>query len=399
MSSTQNDSSALWKVVAQREISTQLRSKSFLVSGAILVLGLIAMVVVLSLTSGRETTYDVAVVDQTGTSVVEQGDAVAQQLDDDTELRSKDYDDVAAAEKAVRDGDVDAALLPAQDGEGYDVVGDDEVDTVVSSALQSAYSSSVTQANAQEQDVDLEALAAGAQTQERLLDPDADNAGLRQVASFVFVLLFYITALGFGMQIASTVTQEKESRVVEILAAALPIRTLLWGKVIGVSVLAIGQTVVLAAVGAIALAVSGNGDALTIVGPAILWYVLFFVIGFVALASFWSVAGSLAGRQQDLQATTAPLQLILFAPYIVAVTAGEGVKTIVSMLPIVSTMMMPSRLAEGDVPLWQLGVAILTTLVAAVLLVRLAAQVYERTLLQTGRKIGFKEALRTRSDV
>lgn len=400
MSSTQtNENSALWKVVAQREISTQLRSKSFLVSGAILVLGLIASVVVLSLTSGRETTYDVAVVDQTGTSVVEQGDTVAQQLDENTELKSKEYDDAAAAEKAVRDGDVDAALLPAEDGQGYDVVGDDEVDTVVSSALQSAYSSSVTQANAQEQGVDLEALAAGAQTQERLLDPDADNAGLRQVASFVFVLLFYITALGFGMQIASTVTQEKESRVVEILAAALPIRALLWGKVIGVSVLAIGQTVVLAAVGAIALAVSGNGDALTIVGPAILWYVLFFVIGFVALASFWSVAGSLAGRQQDLQATTAPLQLILFAPYIVAVTAGEGVKTVVSMLPIVSTMMMPSRLAEGDVPLWQLGVAILTTLVAAVLLVRLAAQVYERTLLQTGRKIGFKEALRTRSDV
>ena len=40
--------------------------------------------------------------------------------------------------------------------------------------------------------------------------------------------------------------QEKESRVVEILAAAVPIRTLLWGKIAGASVLAIGQTVVLA---------------------------------------------------------------------------------------------------------------------------------------------------------
>ena len=40
------------------------------------------------------------------------------------------------------------------------------------------------------------------------------------------------------------------------------------------------------------------------------------------------------------------------------------------MLPIVSTMLMPSRLAEGDVPLWQLVVAIVTTVVAAVLLVR-----------------------------
>ena len=391
-------SSGLWKVVAQREISTQLRSKAFLISGAVLVLGLVAMVVVLTLTSGRETTYDVAVVDDTGTSAVEAGTAIADRIDDGTELEVKRYDDAAAAEEAVREGDVDAALLPAAGGEGYEVVGDDEVDATLSGALSSALSAVVTGANADAQGVDLDALAQGAQVQERLLDPDAEDKGLRQVASLVFVLLFYITALGFGMQIAATVTQEKESRVVEILAAAVPIRMLLWGKVIGTSVLAIGQTVVLAAVGAIALAVTGNGDALSILGPAILWYVLFFVIGFVALASFWSVAGSLAGRQQDLQATTAPLQMILFAPYIIAVTAGEGVKTVVSMLPIVSTMMMPSRLAEGDVPLWQLGVAILTTLVASVLLIRLGARVYERTLLQTGRRITFGEAFGSRSE-
>ncbi|MFB9315191.1 ABC transporter permease [Nocardioides plantarum] len=391
------DRGGLWKVVAQREITTQLRSKSFLISGAVLVLGLVVMVVVLTLTSGRETTYDVAVVDATGTSAAEAGTAIADRIDDGTKLKAKQYDDAAAAEKAVRDGDVDAALLPAADGDGYEVVGDDDVDPTLSSALSSAVSAVVTGANADAQNVDLEALARGSQVQERLLDADADDRGLRQVASFVFVLLFYITALGFGMQIAATVTQEKESRVVEILAAALPIRMLLWGKVIGTSVLAIGQTVVLAAVGAIALVLTGNGDALSILGPAILWYVLFFVIGFVALASFWSVAGSLAGRQQDLQATTAPLQLVLFAPYIVAVTAGEGVKTVVSMLPIVSTMMMPSRLAEGDVPLWQLAVAITTTLVASILLVRLAARVYERTLLQTGRRITFGEAFRARS--
>jgi hypothetical protein len=37
---------------------------------------------------------------------------------------------------------------------------------------------------------------------------------------------------------------------------------------------------------------------------AVAWYVALFVLGFVSLASLWSVAGSLASRQQDLQATT-----------------------------------------------------------------------------------------------
>lgn len=386
--------SGLWKVVAAREISTQVRSKAFLITGGLLLLSLVAMVVILTLTSGREQTHDIAVVDTAGTTAVEQGSDVARTIDDNTRLDPRTYDDVAAAEQAVRDGDADAALVPRADGSGYEILGDGEIDSTIAQALSTSVAQLATSTNAQEQGVDLDALFAGSEVGTRLLDPDADDAGLRQVASFVFVLLFYITALGFGMQIAASVTQEKESRVVEILAAAVPIRALLWGKVVGSSVLAIGQTVVLAVAGVVALLATGNGHALEVVGPAIGWYVVFFVLGFVALASFWSVAGSLAGRQQDLQGTTAPLQLILFAPYIVAVTAGEGVKTVASMLPIVSTMLMPSRLAEGDVPAWQLGVAVLTTVVAAVLLVRLAADVYERTLLQTGRRIGFGEALR-----
>ena len=87
-------------------------------------------------------------------------------------------------------------------------------------------------------------------------------------------------------------------------------------------------------------------------------YVVFFALGFVALAGLWAVAGSLASRQEDLQSTTMPGQVLLFAPYIIAFSAGAGVKTVVSMLPIMSAMLMPSRMAEGGVPVWQIAVAV-----------------------------------------
>ena len=385
-----------WQVVAEREVSTQLRSRAFQVTAGLLLVGIIAMIVITTLVSGSDQTRKVAVIDETAATAVEQAAPLAAAVDDTLTLESETYDDATAAEQAVRDGDVAAALLPRADG--YELVGDDDVDGTLAQAVSSAVSTKVTSENAAAQGVDLEALVAGSQVQQRLLDPDAENATLRSIASFVFVLLFYLTALTFGMSIAVSVTQEKESRVVEILAAAVPIRALLWGKIIGTSVLAIGQTVVLALVGVGALIATGNTDALTVVGPAIAWYVVFFVLGFVALASVWSVAGSLAGRQQDLQGTTAPLQLILFAPYMVAVIAGEGVKTVVSMFPIVSTMLMPARLAEGDVPLWQLLVAIVATVLAAVVFVRVGARIYEETLLRTGNRIGFRDALRSSKD-
>jgi ABC-2 type transport system permease protein len=390
-SSDTDTTRGLWRIVAEREITTRVRDKTFIISTIVLLVSLVATILITSWVSDRDHDRQVAVVDPAGRAIVEKATNVAGSIDEGTSLTARTVENGAAAEKMVRSGKADAALVPS-DG-GYQVVGDDEIDEVTSQALSATVASAVLDQNARAQDVDLKALQAGTAVDERLLDPAAKDAGLRKLAAFLFVLVFYVTALGFGMTIAQSVTQEKESRVVEILAAAVPIRALLWGKIAGNTVLAVGQVLLTVAAGAIAMVATGRGDDLRIVGPAMGWYVIFFVLGFVALASLWSVAGSLASRQQDLQSTTMPGQILLFAPYILAVTAGEGVKTVVSMLPVVSTMMMPVRMAEGAVPAWQVAVAILTTVVAAVLMVRVGEAAYERTLLRTGDRIGYREAL------
>jgi ABC-2 type transport system permease protein len=64
------------------------------------------------------------------------------------------------------------------------------------------------------------------------------------------------------------------------------------------------------------------------------------------------------------------------------------------MLPIVSTMIMPGRIAEGEAPLWQVGIAVGSTILAAVVLLRVGARLYERTLMQTARKLSYREAFK-----
>ncbi|AWB91933.1 ABC transporter permease [Aeromicrobium chenweiae] len=389
---TDRDVSGAWRVVAEREVITRVREKSFRYGVLAMAAGIVVLVVLTSILGGRPTDYTVGVVDERAADVVSSASKVVDRTDDGSTAEPRSYDSVAAAERAVRDGDVDAALVATS--EGYEVVGDRDVDSTLSSALTTVAATTALQTNAESQGVDLAELQSGSAVSERLLDPDAEDAGPRQLAAFVFVLLFYLTAVIFGMTIAQSVVQEKESRVVEILAAAVPIRAMLWGKIAGNTALALGQIVVLSVVGVAALALTGETSLLAAIGPAVAWYVLFFVLGFVALAGLWAVAGSLASRQEDLQSTTLPGQVILFAPYILAVTAGASVKTIVSMLPVVSAMMMPSRMAEGGVPAWQVGVALAVNVVSAFVLVRFAARLYERTLMRTDRKIGFGEALR-----
>ena len=392
MSSTSTRTTPVWRIVAEREFMTKVRDKTFIGATVFTLLFLIGFFVVGSIIDGNSDDFDVAVVGGQDSALVQQAEALLQADNPDASITVEEVDDLAAAEVSVREGDADAALVRGDDG--YELLGDDEIDTGLRAALTTAVSRDVLERNAAAQGVDLEALNEGTDIDVRLLDENADESGARSVVAFAFALVFFMTALGFGMSIAQSVTQEKESRVVEILAAAVPIRSLLWGKIIGNTVLALGQVVLLVAVGLVGLAITGRRELLTGISWAALWYVLFFVLGFLALAALWSVAGSLASRQEDLQATTMPGQLILIVPYFMSVLASEQIQTIVSMLPIVSTMVMPGRMAQGDVPWWQIAVAIAATLVAAAVFVRVGSRLYERTLLRTGGRIKYRDAFK-----
>ncbi len=393
MSSSRQRPTPTWRIVAEREVSTRLRDKTFLYATAFTLLLIVGAFVVTAIIDGHTKSYDVAVTSRDGTSAVSSAQASLRASgSEDAVVKAKDTDSRAEAERLVRSGDVDAALLPS--GQGFEVVGKDEVDDDLENALTAGVGRDVLDRNAASQGVDLDALQDGTTAKVRLLDPGPSDAGARSIIAFGFAIIFLFTALGFGMTIAQSVVQEKESRIVEILAAAVPIRALLWGKVLGNTLLALMQIVLIAVVGMVGLAVTGRGSLLAGLGPAVAWYVALFVLGFVSLASLWSVAGSLASRQQDLQSTTVPGQIILFVPYFVSIFGSDQVKTVFSMLPIVSTMTMPGRIAEGHVPAWQIAVAIATTVAAAALFIRIGERLYERTLLHTSSRVSYREALR-----
>lgn len=389
------DGTPAWRLVAENEVRTRVRQKSFLITTAISVLLIVVGIFAASYFGDRPQDETVAVTDTTAASVVEAAQEIGRAGDDRLTVEVLEVANADAAEQAVLDGDAAAALLATDDG--YEIVADESVPSSIDGPLQAASSAAALQANADAQDVDLTALQEGTQVSERLLGADEED-GLGQAAAFAFIILFFIVAIGSGMMIAGSVTQEKESRVVEILAATVPIRQLLWGKILGNTVLAVGQVVLFVVAGVVGLLVSGLDAGLGRLGPAIGWYIVFFVLGFMALASLWAVAGALASRQQDLQSTTAPAQALLFIPYFAFFFGNDLVQQVTSMAPVVSAMVMPARMATEAVPLWQTGVAIGGTAIATVLLIRLGARVYERTLLRTGDKISYREALTMSGD-
>jgi len=355
-------------------------------------------IIVAATLGGRPASYDVAITDPASTRLVEvtQDRLRAMSGEDEATVTASEVDGAGAARDAAEDEQVDVALLPTDDG--FEIVGRDEVPAELSSAAQSALSLTALQANAEQADTTVEELTAGSRLREDTTASGGLSSDTARRIAFAMALLFFMTAIGFGFAIAQSVVVEKENRIVEILAAAVPLRALLWGKVLGNSLLALLQLLAVTVAAVAALLIVGSFDTVPAVGVAGLWFLAFFVVGFLALASLWSVAGSLATRQEDLQSTTMPGQALLIVPYLIAVAGSDKMIEVASFVPIASSMTMPARLVDGDVPVWQPAVSLLLAATAAVLLIGLGARWYERTLLQTSRRTTYRQLISGRGD-
>ncbi|MDO5627885.1 MAG: ABC transporter permease [Mobilicoccus sp.] len=400
--------SSAWTLVAQREISVKLRNKSFLVSTAFTLVLVLAVTLLPMLLGGMfgqgDTTYRVAVVDSQGRAVVQQADGAQQTVvsplgngDADTTVEAVDVADRAAAEAAVLDGSADAALV--HDGTDWQLLADGSAPMQLTATLGHVVQVSAMERNAQQAGTSVAELMAGTTLVPVDLSPQAQDGTdpvlgelMDLFVGLAFGMLFYMAAIMFGMQIAQSVVEEKQSRIVEILAAMIPTRALLVGKVIGNTLLALAQIVLIAAVALFGLSFTDIPLDLSGLTEAILWYVPFFVLGFLALACVWAAAGAMAARNEDLQSTTMPLTVILIAVFIVGINASGTVATVMSFIPVASTIVMPMRIVAGDYEVWEPVVALALVLLCCVVTIWFGSRLYERAILHTGGSLSWRKA-------
>jgi ABC-2 type transport system permease protein len=194
------------------------------------------------------------------------------------------------------------------------------------------------------------------------------------------------------MQLASSVIEEKQSRIVEIIAAAIPLRHLLAGKVLGTTALALLQLLVYLVVGLVGLSFTSYRSYVPeLSGPAV-WFLAFFLAGFVALACLWAVAGSLASRTEDLQATSTPLTMLMLVMFFGGVSLDGRGQVIASFVPPVSAVVMPKRILAGGVGWWEPLLALGLLAGFALATVWIGERLYRRALLQTGGRVSLRQA-------
>lgn len=355
---------AFWQatgIVAEREIMTKLRSKSYIISTAILLA--LVFVGVLFSSIGPDLFDDDTTVATTG--------SVAASLQSMEGVAVETLGNADAVRQAVLDGTVDAGVVPGDGPSGLLVLADREAPGSLMQMLSVA-------------------------PELQLLDPNAPDPMLTYFIGFAFGIVFFMSAMTFGQTIAQSVVEEKQSRIVEIMLATVSARSILAGKVVGNSVLAFAQIVLIAAIVLLGGAVTGSQLLLDGLGMPIVWFVVLFTVGFVMLAALYAAAAALVSRAEDLASATSPIMMLVMIPYFLVIFFNNNpvALQIMSYVPFSAPVAVPMRVYLQTQEWWEPYLSLAILVASTVLVIGFAARVYERSLLKTGAMVKWRDALK-----
>lgn len=204
-------------------------------------------------------------------------------------------------------------------------------------------------------------------------------------------LLFLLTMLLAGM-VLSNLVEEKTNKIIEILAAAIPVDSIFLGKLFAMLAMAlIGISVWLVFIG-IGLTMFG-GDLPQLPQPALGWPIflllgfLYFSMAYLLLGSLFLGIGALATTVREVQTLSMPVTMAQVLVFFLAASSvtktGEPVEWFAVLFPLSSPFAMLARGAQ-DGNIWQHGLALAWQIGWALVIIRFGAGIFRRNVMKSG---------------
>ncbi|MCC8146391.1 MAG: ABC transporter permease [Bacteroidales bacterium] len=241
-----------------------------------------------------------------------------------------------------------------------------------------------------------------------------DNSGNETEASselamsigLIFTFLIYAFIFSYGGMVMSGVLEEKTNRIIEVMVSSVKPFDLMMGKLIGIGLVGLTQfglwgilIVGFTFVGTTFTGMEGIANIAGLLASSniivlCIYFVLFFIGGYLMYASLFAAIGAMVNSQEDTQQYMMPITiLILFAFYAGFYSAQNPDGPLAfwaSIIPLTSPIVMMTRLPYG-VPWWELLLSIGLLIITVVLVIKLAAKIYRVGILMYGKKPSFKE--------
>lgn len=379
-------------LVAGRSLAEQLRSRTFKVVTGMLLLISAAAVIVPQVLGDDATTYTLVTVGEVPPDLA--GMLESAQTAGDFAVEFETRADRAGVREAVEQGDATAGLV------GDTLFTSSQADGTFPVLVAQAVVALETSGRLSEAGLSPDEIARvqGVRPPEQVPVSQVADEGRAGVGFAVGIVLYLALAFA-GSAISTTVAMEKSTRISEVLLAVLRPSQALVGTVLAVGAVTLLQLIVLAVPTAVAVRLTDAIGLPAVATGDLALALVWFVLGFALYAFLFAASAALVDKITEANSATLPVMTVLIVAYLLSVTMvaadpSSVVSVVASIFPLTAPVSMPIRWASGDVPVYQLVAAMVLTALTAVVLVRLAAAIYSRALLITGRRARWREVLR-----
>ncbi len=205
-------------------------------------------------------------------------------------------------------------------------------------------------------------------------------------------LLFFLTLI-LGTMTLSQLIEEKSNKVIEVLAAAVPIEAIFLGKLFAMLVTSIVGIAVWTLAGAAAVSALSAGGTSILASPAVgtapfmVLCVLYFGMNYLLLGSVFLSIGAQASTAREVQVLSMPVtfaQVLIFGFAAISIGAPDTPLAILgAVFPLSSPLVMVARAAERP-ELWPHLLALGWQALWVGLIVVASARLFRRTVLKSG---------------
>jgi len=425
-------------LIINREYRQRVGKKSFIITTIIMpvfmLLLMVAPAAIMAL--GGQSKSEVLVLDGSG--------IIAQRLesDDDTRFVSSDI----TVDSALRRDNVSAVLvipreIAAKNNPGVKLYTNGPSSMSLESNIRQQINSIIEDARLQEYNIsDLDKILESVRSDVMLQTIRADKEDLEATSSelsfglgIMLTFVLYMFLLLYGQMVMTSIIEEKNNRVLEIVVSSVKPTQMMLGKIIGIGLVALTQVVIwavllvamatflvpailpaeamadIAAVNAGNYAAVSDPDSLGIVKAVaaltnvgfllniLITLTLFLIAGFLFYAALYAAVGSSVDNINDASQLTTVIVLPVIFGMVFSMQAANDPNSSVafwmSMIPFTSPMVMMARVPFG-IPAWEITLSLGILILSLVVMIWFAAKVYRVGIFMYGKKPTIKDLVR-----
>lgn len=247
-------------------------------------------------------------------------------------------------------------------------------------------------------------------------ETEATSSIVSYLIGMAMAMMLYMFIMIYGQMVMTSIIEEKNNRVLEIVVSSVRPNTLMLGKILGIGLVAVTQILIWGLLVCsfskwimpliVSSMSSPDFDLLSAIGqlgdPAyvlmlFVWIMLFLIGGYMFYSSIYAAIGSAVDNIQDASQLTSiaivPIILGFVFSMSVANDPNSGLAFWLSIIPFTSPMVMMARIPFG-IPGWEIALSLVLLVISFLAMIWISAKIYRVGIFMYGKKPSLKDLIR-----